>query len=167
MGLDFLQGEPASALTADAEDAAHNTYPLKVEYVGTIPNFDGIYMVVLRLNDLMPSNLGDVLVRLSLHGNGSNRVRVAIGQMGGGPADDSAPNPAPTTPPAVVPFGHPDFFDAYGAAWGFKETLINFYADDGQYIDKASMVVADNLPSGTVVTLTVPYQALQREGDRS
>ena len=35
------------------------------------------------------------------------------------------------------------------------------------YGDKASMVVADNLPSGTVVTLTVPYQALQREGDRS
>ena len=32
------------------------------------------------------------------------------------------------------------------------------------YGDKASMVVADNLPSGTVVTLTVPYQALQREG---
>jgi hypothetical protein len=28
------------------------------------------------------------------------------------------------------------------------------------------MVVADNQPSGTVVTLTVPYQALQREGDR-
>ena len=35
------------------------------------------------------------------------------------------------------------------------------------YGDRASMVVADNLPSGTVVTITVPYQALQREGDRS
>ena len=35
------------------------------------------------------------------------------------------------------------------------------------YGDKASMVVADNQPSGTVVTLTVPYQALQREGGRS
>ena len=34
------------------------------------------------------------------------------------------------------------------------------------YGDKASMVVADNLPSGTVVTITVPYQALQREGER-
>jgi signal transduction histidine kinase len=33
------------------------------------------------------------------------------------------------------------------------------------YADKASVVVADNLPSGTVVTITVPYQALQREGD--
>jgi len=32
------------------------------------------------------------------------------------------------------------------------------------YGDKASMVVADNLPSGTMVTLTVPYQAQAREG---
>jgi len=32
------------------------------------------------------------------------------------------------------------------------------------YGDKASMVVADNLPSGTIVTLTVPYQAQAREG---
>jgi LytS/YehU family sensor histidine kinase len=32
------------------------------------------------------------------------------------------------------------------------------------YGDRASMVVADNLPSGTIVTLTVPYQAQPREG---
>jgi len=99
MNLDFLVGEPASALTADAQDAAGTIYPLKVEYVGTVPNFDSIYMVVVRLNDLMPANLGDVLVRLNLHGMASNRARVAIGQIGGGPTDDSAPNPAPTTPP--------------------------------------------------------------------
>ncbi len=32
------------------------------------------------------------------------------------------------------------------------------------YGDKASMVVADNRPSGTLVTLTVPYQAQMRAG---
>ena len=32
------------------------------------------------------------------------------------------------------------------------------------YGDKASMVVADNRPSGTIVTLTVPYQAQMRTG---
>jgi uncharacterized protein (DUF1800 family) len=100
--FDFLQGEGASALTADAQDGSGNLYPLKVEYVGTVPSFDGVYMVVLRLNDNMTSNLGDVLVRLSLHGMASNRVRLAIGQIGGGPADDSAPNPAPATPPAAA-----------------------------------------------------------------
>jgi len=100
--LEFLQGEGANALTADAQDAAGTVYPLKVEYVGTVPNFDGIYMVVLRLNDLMTGNLGDVLIRLNLHGMASNRVRVGIGQIGGGPADDSAPNPAPATPPGAA-----------------------------------------------------------------
>jgi uncharacterized protein (DUF1800 family) len=100
--FDFLQGEGATALTADAQDGSGNLYPLKVEYVGTVPNFDGIYMVVLRLNDNMTSSLGDVLVRLNLHGMASNRVRVAIGQIGGGPADDSAPNPAPATPPGAA-----------------------------------------------------------------
>ena len=101
MNLDLLAGETHNSLTADAEDAAHMHYPLKVEYVGQVPNFPGIYMVVMRLNDLMTANLGDVLVRLNLHGVGSNRVRVAIGQIGGGPADDpgAVGTPAPQTPP--------------------------------------------------------------------
>ena len=102
MNLDFLAGEPASAVTADAEDAAHKIYPLKVEYVGTVPNFPGVYMVVVRLNDSMTGNLGDVLIRLNLHGMASNRARLAIGQIGGGPADDSLPNPAPATPPGAA-----------------------------------------------------------------
>ncbi len=101
MNLDLLAGETLNSLTADAEDGAHVHYPLKVEYVGQVPNFEGIYMVVMRLNDLMPGNLGDVLIRLNLHGTGSNRVRVAIGQIGGGPADDpgAVGTPAPQTPP--------------------------------------------------------------------
>src|SRR6266446_5189298 len=104
MNLDLLAGEGANSLTADAEDGAHVHYPLKVEYAGQVPGFEGIYMIVLRLNDLMASNLGDVLVRLNLHGMGSNRVRVGIGQIGGGPADDNpgAGTPAPQTAPTLV-----------------------------------------------------------------
>ena len=104
MNLDLLAGEGPNSLTADAEDGGHSHYPLKVEYVGQVPDFGGIYMVVLRLNDLMTSNLGDVLVRLNLHGMGSNRVRVGIGQIGGGPADDNpgVGTPAPQTPPTPV-----------------------------------------------------------------
>ena len=107
MNLDLLLGEGANSLTADAEDGAHVHYPLKVEYVGQVPGFEGIYMVVLRLNDLMTSPtfvFGDVLVRLNLHGMGSNRVRVGIGQIGGGPADDNpgVGTPAPNTPPSAV-----------------------------------------------------------------
>src|SRR5437016_12288473 len=104
MNLDLLAGEPANALSADAEDAAHVHYPLKVEYSGQVPGFEGIYIVVLRLNDLMTSNLRDVLVRLNLHGMGSNRVRVGIGQIGSGPADDNpgVGTPAPATPPPAA-----------------------------------------------------------------
>src|SRR5712692_10236099 len=106
MNLDLLAGEGPNALTADAEDAAHNHYPLNVEYVGQVPpildssgnittDFRGIYMVILRLNDSMTSSLGDVLVRLNLHGVSSNRVRVGIGVVGGGPADDPGAVPTP------------------------------------------------------------------------
>jgi len=125
MNLDFLAGETSlsgnilvgdpNALTVDAEDAAHNHYPLKVEYVAQVPplldsqgnittDFRGLYMVIVRLNDSMTGNLGDVLLRLSLHGMSSNRVRTAIGAIGGGPADDAGavPTPAPTNPPARV-----------------------------------------------------------------
>jgi uncharacterized protein (DUF1800 family) len=109
MNLNLLPGETAngnpSSFTADAEDAAHSHYQLNVEYVDQVPGFPGIYMIVLRLNDNMTSNLGDVLVSLSLHTVSSNRVRVAIGVAGGGPADDSGavPTPAPAIPPAPNP----------------------------------------------------------------
>jgi len=120
MNLDLLASEAcsppspncANALSADAEDAAHTHYPLTVEYVGQVPqafdglnttDFRGIYMIVVRLNDAM-GDLGDVLVRLNLHGVSTNRVRVAIGHVGGGPADDqgAVPTPAPQTPPTPI-----------------------------------------------------------------
>ena len=102
--FEFLQGEGVNALSADAQDAAGALYPLNVEYVGTVPNFAGVYMVIVRLNDSMASNLGDVLLRLRLHGMASNRVRVAIGQVGGGPPDDfpGVGTPAPATPPQAA-----------------------------------------------------------------
>ena len=116
MNLDLLSGEGANALTADAQDAAGNHYPLTVEYVGQVPpttdfntgvttDYRGIYMVIVRLNDSMPVNVGDVLIRLNLHGMSSNRVRMAIGQIGGGPPDDpgAVGTPAPLTPPPPVP----------------------------------------------------------------
>lgn len=104
MNLDLVAGETVNSLTADAEDGTHTHYPLKVEYVGQVPSFEGIYMVVMRLNDLMTGNLGDVLIRLNLHGVSSNRVRIAIGQIGGGPADDpgAVGTPAPQTPPGAA-----------------------------------------------------------------
>jgi hypothetical protein len=86
-------GENASAVTADAEDAAHVHYPLMVEYVGAVPGFSWMTSVVVRLNDNL-GDVGDVLVSITLHGVTSNRVRLGLGHIGGGPPED---------PPAAMP----------------------------------------------------------------
>ena len=106
MNLELLPGEGISSFSADVQDAAGKIYPLKVEFMGPahdvwgLTDFSGVTMFVLRLPDDL-GDVGDVLLRLNLHGVASNRVRVAIGHSGGGPADDqgAVPTPAPATPP--------------------------------------------------------------------
>ncbi len=100
MGLSLQPGEPATAVTADAEDGAHNMYQLEVEYVGPVPEQEWLSSIVLRLDDQM-GDVGDVLVGISYHGTQSNRVRVGIGHVGDGPPDDTGavPTPGTTTPP--------------------------------------------------------------------
>ena len=102
MDLELLAGEGANAFTSDVQDATGKIYPLRVEFVGAVPNFPGITMIVVRLADDLGS-VGDVLLRLNLHGMSSNRVRIAIGQSGGGPPDDigAVATPAPVTPPGA------------------------------------------------------------------
>jgi uncharacterized protein (DUF1800 family) len=111
MDLELLPGEGANAFTSDVQDATGKIYPLRVEYVGQVPNFPGITMIVVRLADDL-GDVGDVLLRLNLHGMASNRVRVAIGHSGGGPADDAGAvaTPAPQTPPGADPPLVPDPF---------------------------------------------------------
>jgi hypothetical protein len=75
---DLLTGETASALTAVAEDAAHNIYPLTVERVDRVPGFEWMSSVVVRLSDQMSSVSGDVTVVVTLHGLASNQVRVQM-----------------------------------------------------------------------------------------
>lgn len=100
MGIALQPGEAASAITADAEDGAHRIYHLAVEYVGPVPEQDWISSIVLRLDNQL-DNVGDVLVRISYHGQASNRVRVGIGHVGDGPPDDAGavPTPGSIAPP--------------------------------------------------------------------
>ena len=135
--LDLLPGEcgrtaaPACsmALSADAQDAAGRVYQLKVESV-TKPRYlqmqpapgdpsrqvpaeveqDWLYAVTVRLDEAMTDTLGDVLVRINLHGLASNRVRIAVGQSAPGVATDPATefvSPAPATPPPPTPAATP------------------------------------------------------------
>lgn len=104
MSLELLAGEGTNAFSADAQDSTGKLYPLPIEHAAQVPGFPGITMFIVRLADDM-GDLGDVLLRLNLHGMGSNRVRVAIGHIGGGPADDAGaiPTPPPATPPPADP----------------------------------------------------------------
>ena len=76
-GLELAQGEDLSVVTAQAEDAGHVTYPLKVEYVGKVPGFDWLSQIVVRLPDDSLS-AGDLLVSVSLRGAASNKVLIRI-----------------------------------------------------------------------------------------
>jgi photosystem II stability/assembly factor-like uncharacterized protein len=96
--FDLMTGESASVVTADAEDVSHRIYPLTVESVGTIPELNWLRFVVVRLHDEV-GDIGDVLVRISVHGMSSNRVRMGIGHTGGGPPDDPGAVPTPGRPP--------------------------------------------------------------------
>ena len=101
MNLDLQPGENATAITADAEDAQRNIYPLVVENVGKVPNQPWATSIVMRLDSNLPET-GDVLVRIKYRGIASNRVRVGIGQTGGGPPDDNA-TPTPGLPGPLEP----------------------------------------------------------------
>ena len=89
-----LAGATATDVTADAEDAAHRVYPLVVEHVGPIPDREWATEVIVKLNDEM-GDPGDVLVRIHYRGVASNRVRVGVGHIGGGPPDDTGAVPTP------------------------------------------------------------------------
>ena len=104
MDLELLPGEGANAFSSDVQDGNGKIYPLRVEYADQVPNFPGITMIIVRLADDL-GDVGDVLLRLNLHGMASNRVRVAIGHSGGGPADDAGAvaTPAPPVPPGADP----------------------------------------------------------------
>src|SRR5437764_5475403 len=109
LNLDLLPGEGANALTADGEDSTHRFYKFKVEDAHPVPGFEGVQQVVIRLSDDI-GDVGDILLRLNLHGVASNRVRISVGHIGGTIQDDagSVPSPAPQTPPAPTPTPTPN-----------------------------------------------------------
>ena len=92
--LSLAAGETVADVTAAAEDGNHLIYPLTVEYVGSVSGATGVTAVIVRLDDNL-GDVGDVLVGITFHGATSNRVRVGIGHVGGGPPDDNVP-PQPT-----------------------------------------------------------------------
>ena len=98
--LQLQPGETATAVTADMEDAEHRIYSLAVEHVGAVPDQPWVTSIIVRLSDDL-TDVGDVLVRIRYRGVSSNRVRLGIGHLGGGPPDDF--NAVPTPGSAITP----------------------------------------------------------------
>jgi uncharacterized protein (TIGR03437 family) len=77
VGLELMPGENNSVITAQAEYAGKGPFPLDIEFVGKVPNFDSLTQVNLRLpNEL--ANAGDVSISLSLRGIASNKVVINV-----------------------------------------------------------------------------------------
>ena len=70
-------GEDSSLITAQAQDAGGNTYPLTVEFAGKVPGYDWLSEVVVRFPDQMVYT-GDFWVSISLRGVPSNKAFVTI-----------------------------------------------------------------------------------------
>ena len=75
--LDLLPNEDSTAVTAQAEDAQLNVYPLTVEYVGKVPDFNSLTQVIVRLPDNLPTGQ-DILVSVTWHARSSNKARITI-----------------------------------------------------------------------------------------
>lgn len=93
--LSLASDETVADVIASGEDANHIHYPLTVEYVGNLNGATGVTSVIVRLHDDL-GDVGDVLVGITFRGETSNRVRIGIGHIGGGPPDDVVtPQPTP------------------------------------------------------------------------
>jgi uncharacterized protein GlcG (DUF336 family) len=132
-----LDVQPGEIITADAEDASHNIHTLTVETVGKVPDQPWATSLVVRLPDSLPQT-GDVLVRISYRGNASNRVRVGIGQVGGGPPDDINAVPTPGLP---GPFEPPSDVAATNLTAADVQRIIQQAASAAESMGKAVTIV--------------------------
>lgn len=67
---------PGDVITVQAEDAQHVVHQLLLEYVGPVPNFDGLTQLVVKLPD--DTGTGDMMVNFTLRGQSSNKGLMAI-----------------------------------------------------------------------------------------
>ncbi|HEV2835043.1 MAG TPA: heme-binding protein, partial [Pyrinomonadaceae bacterium] len=137
MNLQLQPGETAAVVTADAEDANHNTYQLAVEHVAPLADYPWVSSVIIRVPQNLPAT-GDVLVRLTYRGSSSNRVRLGIGQVGGGPPDDIGASPTPGT---LLPLSPPSFAATTNLTSTDVQTILQQAASAAASLGKAVTIV--------------------------
>ena len=75
--LILANSEDASFVSARAEDAQMNIYPLTVEYVGPVPGFNWLTEIVIVLPGNLPSGQS-VLISATWHTQTTNKARIRI-----------------------------------------------------------------------------------------
>lgn len=77
VNLELNPGEPISVITAQAENAIGQVFPLTVEYFGAVPNFSWLKQVVVKLPTEI-ANGADVKVTLKNHDTAGNTVLLKV-----------------------------------------------------------------------------------------
>jgi uncharacterized protein GlcG (DUF336 family) len=139
LNLQLQLGESVTSVTAQAEDANHNLYQLAVEHVDPVPDYPWASSVVMRVPADLPST-GDVLIQINYRDVASNRVRIGIGEIGGGPPDDIGAVPTPGMP---LPFDPPAAL-----------TTTNLSSTDVQTILQQAAAAAASLGKAVTIVIT-------------
>lgn len=97
--IDLMDGEGANAFRMYAEDAKGRKYRFPVLDLQPSGQ-EGVYSLTIQLRDEIgfweqPTPNGDLLLRVSWRGLGSNRVKLGFGKMGGPIKDDKGAVPTP------------------------------------------------------------------------
>jgi uncharacterized protein GlcG (DUF336 family) len=136
MNLQLQPGEGLTAISADAEAGDRNLYQLTVEHVDPVPDNPWVSSVIIRVPSDLPA-IGDVLVRIKHRDIASNRVRIGIGETGGGPPDD--PNAQPT-PGSLLPVP-PSFATTTNLTSTDVQTILQQAASASTSLGKAVTIV--------------------------
>jgi len=75
--LDLQPGDGPAIVAAQADDGTGHQYPLTVEWIGRLPNFDWITVVIAKL-PLELANANQALVSITAHNQSSNPVLVSL-----------------------------------------------------------------------------------------
>ncbi|MDX6306821.1 MAG: hypothetical protein QOI77_3790 [Blastocatellia bacterium] len=75
--LDLQPGDDRSIVSAQADDGKGHTYPLDVEWVGRLPSFDWITVVIAKLPDQLIGT-DQALISVTAHNQSSNQVSVSL-----------------------------------------------------------------------------------------
>lgn len=76
-GIDLMPNESASAITVQIDDLLNRSYPLVVEDVRKVPNFDWLTQIVVRLPDSIELE-GDYRISITFRGTTGNKPSISI-----------------------------------------------------------------------------------------